>query len=81
MTDEIMIDRLSAAYDRAMSRNSNGMYDFTDYRERGGKTLDPDQFMAEIDQAPNDTVMSKEEWRKIQETMSDEEKAIMAYEK
>lgn len=81
MIDEIMIDRLSAAYDRAMSRNTNGMYDFTDYREQVGKTLDPDQFMAEIDQAPTDTVMSKEEWRRILETMSDEEKAMMAYEK
>lgn len=79
MTDEIMIDRLSAAYDRAWSRNNNGKYDFEDYRENGGKPLDPDAFLAEIDQTPpTDTVMNMEEWRKILETMTDEEK--MGYE-
>lgn len=77
MLDEIMIDRLSAAYDREMSRHGNGLYDYTYY---------PDPFAAvpmlpEIpDRESTARVISADEWHLILNSMTDEERERMAYE-
>ena len=78
MRDEIMIERLSCAYDREMSRMGNGLYDDTYY---------PDPFAAapyqpEIpDHESTARVISPDEWNLILNSMTDEERAALEYER
>ena len=78
MRDEIMIERLSCAYDREMSRIGNGLYDDTYY---------PDPFataptMPEIlNGESTERIISPDEWDLILNSMTDEEKAAVEYER
>lgn len=83
MIDEMMIDKLSAAQDTKMSlRSLGGMYDPADYREMGGLALDPDIFMAKMAQYSGSArVVTPDEWNILQVQLTDEEKAMMAYER
>lgn len=77
MRDEIMIERLSCAYDREMSRMGNGLYDDTYYPD----PFTPAPTMPEIpDRESTARVISPEEWTMILHSMTDEERAALAYE-
>lgn len=82
MTDEIMIERLSCAYDREMSRlGLGGMYDPAEYQEAAGETLDPEELLKELSKRHTARVLTPDEWTLMQQHMTDDEKAALAYER
>lgn len=81
MRDEIMIERLSTAHDMEMSRNSNGIYDFSPCCLDEPEPMSPDEWLRKIQGPSAARVVSTDEWNLILSHMTDEEKAAIEYER